>query len=227
MAPESWIKRVKRGLYELAYPEQIVLPDLYVANKLYEPSYISLETALSHYQLLPETAAQVTSVTPNATRRFKNFHGLFTYFSVRPRAFAGYTLIRLQGRTVRIAEPEKAVVDRLYMSLRRGEDRRLVCDRWDLGQIKKMNSRKLASYADLSGQAARKSRSLFMLSCDSLINYSKSAGCRPAAARRSANISVLALKALYGLSGAKNLLFWEEPLFGSATSSPLFGRPGF
>lgn len=157
---KGWIKRVKRGLYELAYPEQIVLSDFYVANKLYEPSYISLETALSHYQLLPETAAQVTSVTPHATRRFKNFHGLFTYFSIRPRAFAGYTLIRLQGRTVRIAEPEKAVVDRLYMSLRRGEDWRLVCDRWDLGQIKKMNNRKLASYADLLEASGAKIKEL-------------------------------------------------------------------
>lgn len=157
---KGWIKRVKRGLYEPAYPEQIVLPDLYVANKLYEPSYVSLETALSHYQLLPETAAQVTSVTPNATRRFKNFHGLFTYFSVRPRAFAGYALIRLQGRTVRIAEPEKAVVDRLYMSLRRGEDRRSVCDRWDLGRIKKMDKKKLASYADLFETSAGKIKEL-------------------------------------------------------------------
>ena len=146
---KGWIRRVKRGLYELAYPGQIVLSDLYIANKLYEPSYVSLETALSHYQLLPETAAQVTSVASEATRRFKNFHGLFTYFSVRPRAFAGYTLIRLQGQTVRIAEPEKVVVDRLYMSLRRGEDWRVVCDRWDRGRIKKMNKNKLASYADL------------------------------------------------------------------------------
>lgn len=157
---KGWIKRVKRGLYELAYPDQIVLPDFYVANKLYEPSYVSLETALSHYQLLPETAAQVTSVTSKATRRFKNSHGLFTYFSVRPRAFAGYTLIRLQGRTVRIAEPEKAVVDRLYMSLRRGEDWRIVCDRWDCGRIKKMNKNKLASYADLSGTSGAKIKEL-------------------------------------------------------------------
>ena len=153
---KGWIRRIKRGLYELAYPEQVILPDLYIANRLYEPSYVSLETALSHYQILPETAAQVTSVTPKPTRRFHNFHGLFTYFTVQPRAFAGYALIRLQGHTIRIAEPEKAIIDRLYMALRRGEDLSLVRDRWDRGLIKKMNGKKLASYAALFESSGKK-----------------------------------------------------------------------
>lgn len=150
-ARKGWICRLKRGLYELTYPEPAAISDFLVANRLYEPSYVSLETALSHYQILPETAAQVTSVTSKPTRRFKNHYGLFTYFTLLPAAFAGYTLIRLQGQTIRIAEPEKAVVDRLYAGLRRGESLRLIEDRWDFERLKRMRKAKLMFYAAMFG----------------------------------------------------------------------------
>lgn len=148
---KGWIRRLKRGLYELSYPEPAPLSDLYVANRLYEPSYVSLETALSHYQILPETAAQVTSVTPKPTRRLRNIHGLFTYFTVRPSAFTGYSVLRLQGQPVRMAEPEKAVTDRLYSGMRRGEAFRPKEERWDTAKVKKLDRKKLLSYAALFG----------------------------------------------------------------------------
>ena len=153
---KDWIRRLKHGLYEVAYPEPAAFPDFYVANRLYEPSYVSLETALSHYQILPETAAQVTSVTPKATRRFKNEHGLFLYFTVQPSAFNGYGLLRVQGREVRIAEPEKAVLDRLYAGLRRGEDLESVAGRWDRAKLRKLDRKKLQSYARAFGASAQK-----------------------------------------------------------------------
>lgn len=153
---KGWVRRLKQGLYELAYPEPPVLSDLYVANRLYEPSYVSLETALSHYQILPETAAQVTSVTTKPTRRLRNPQGLFLYFTVRPRAFAGYGLIRLQGEVVRIAEPEKALADRLYAGLRRGEELDAASDRWDRGRLKRLDRKKVSFYAALFGASSAK-----------------------------------------------------------------------
>jgi predicted transcriptional regulator of viral defense system len=142
------LSRLRRGLYELSYPEPAVLPDLWVANRLYEPSYVSLETALSLHQLVPETAAQVTSVTTKATRRFTTPHGLFTYSTVRPAAFGGYGLRRLQGREVRIAGPEKALVDRLYFGLRRGESlESLREERWDLPRLRGLKRAELAACA--------------------------------------------------------------------------------
>ncbi|MFC1522692.1 hypothetical protein ACFL6Y_09810 [Elusimicrobiota bacterium] len=148
---KGWVRRLKRGLYELAYPQSVILPDLYVANRLYEPSYVSLETALSHYQILPETAAQVTCVTTKPTRRFQSPHGLYTYFTVGPRAFTGYAVVRLQGYDVRMAQPEKAVVDRLYLSLRRGESLMPAQERWDSARLKQLDKKKLLSYAALFG----------------------------------------------------------------------------
>ncbi len=152
---KGWVARLKRGLYELAYPEPAVLPDFHVANRLYQPSYVSLDAALSHYQLIPETAAQVTSVTPKPTRRFSNRHGLFLYFSVRPQAFTGYGLAAMQGAKILIAEPEKAVADRLYAALRRGEGLE-PAERWDREGLRRLDRRKLKAYAALYGPAGAK-----------------------------------------------------------------------
>ncbi len=155
---KGWVSRIKRGLYQLDYPEPPVIADFYLANRIYEPSYVSLETALSHYQILPEFSAQVASISSKPTRRFTNSHGLFTYTTIRPSAYAGYTVLNLQGWPVRMAEPEKAVVDRLYIALRRGENLSDVEDRWDRARIKRMNSKKLLGYAAIFKSSENKLR---------------------------------------------------------------------
>jgi len=113
---KGWIYPLKRGLYELTYPEDFNIPDLYIANKLYTPSYISLETALSIYSIIPEVSMAVTSVTTKPTRKFKNKHGLFLYRSVKPKSFCGYYVEIMGSYEILIAEPEKALVDFLYFN---------------------------------------------------------------------------------------------------------------
>jgi len=80
---------LRRGMYEFAYPVRQEIPDMHIANKLYSPSYISLETALSYYNIIPEFAVAVTSVTTRPTRRLKNGYGLFLFHSIQPGAFRG------------------------------------------------------------------------------------------------------------------------------------------
>jgi len=100
---KGWISSLKRGLYELTYPKELTIPDLYIANKLYYPSYVSLETALSHYSIIPEISMAVTSITTKPTRRFKNKHGLFIYRTINPQMFSGYTVEKYQTFQVYIA----------------------------------------------------------------------------------------------------------------------------
>jgi predicted transcriptional regulator of viral defense system len=150
-ARKGWIRRLKRGMFELALPEPAVISDLHIANRLYEPSYVSLDTALSHHGLIPDVAMQVTSVTSGTTKRFVNLHGVFTYFSVTPEAFRGYGVITVEGRQVLMAEPEKAVVDRLYAGLRRGEPFEPLVERWERRRLRGLNRKKLAEYAGLFG----------------------------------------------------------------------------
>lgn len=144
---KNLLARLKKGLYELTFPQDMAIPDMAIANKLYGPSYVSLETALSHYSVIPEVAMAVTSITTKPTRQFKNRHGLFIYRTLRPKAFAGYYLEKMGGFEVMLAEPEKAIIDYLYFKARRGENVDFELERFDKTVISKMNKKKLKKYA--------------------------------------------------------------------------------
>ena len=91
--------------------------DLYlVANRLYDPSYVSLELALNHYGVIPEAVMRVTSVTTNKTLSVEPKIGIFDYKSLDPRLFFGYQIITNDGTTYKIASLEKAIVDYFYLN---------------------------------------------------------------------------------------------------------------
>jgi len=101
----------RRGLYCLKRnpPHPWLL-----ANRFCRPSYISLETALSHHGAIPEAAHLVTSVTPLITRQFEALGLAFTYQKLKKEAYYGYEPKEVQGTTVLIAPREKALADFLY-----------------------------------------------------------------------------------------------------------------
>jgi hypothetical protein len=77
-----------------------------------------LEYALSFYGLIPEAVMTITSVTTNKTAIIKNAEGVFTYQHIKQSAFRGFNEIKdNEGFLYFIAEPEKAVVDFLYLNL--------------------------------------------------------------------------------------------------------------
>ena len=136
------LKKSRRGsLYALSDS----LPDQYViANRLYEPSYISCDTALSYWGIIPETIYGVTSVVPTTTRRFEVENIVYSYFRAKKQVYTGYRPIRHKGTTVLMAEPEKALADYLYyVDLKK---RGLHYERLDL---KKISKRKLIKYINL------------------------------------------------------------------------------
>ena len=112
------IVALRKGLYVLNKNDRKVDVDQnYMANVLYEPSYVSLESALNFYGFIPEKVADITSVTTRKTAHFNNEFGNFTYQHIKPQAFRGFQR-RGEGRHLFfMAEPEKAVVDFLYLNL--------------------------------------------------------------------------------------------------------------
>lgn len=115
--------KVRNGLYAL----RIDLPsDGVIANRLYAPSYISFEYAMSRYGLIPESVYAITSATPRLTRTFTVNNKSFEYARIKKQAFRGYRAEKIEGMTVLMAEPEKAFVDYYYfvdLKLRRPNDR--------------------------------------------------------------------------------------------------------
>lgn len=144
---QGWISSLKKGLYELTYPENLIIPDLYIANRLYQPSYVSLETALSYYSIIPEVAFAVTSVSSKPTREFRNNHGLFTYRTISPSFFTGYRVIKQNKFEILMAESEKAVVDFLYFNKKVDFKE----ERFEKDVLSKLSKKKLKYYAGLRG----------------------------------------------------------------------------
>jgi len=108
--------RLRQGYY--TFPEYKSKPDfaLYFANRIYRPSYVSLHSALAFYGMIPEAVVQITSVTSLKTAEFANDFGTFSYKSVREELMFGYDLKPIaDGRTVLLANPEKALLDLLYL----------------------------------------------------------------------------------------------------------------
>ena len=103
--------KVKRGLYALP---DLLPPDIYIANSLYRPSYVSREFALSYHRIIPETVYEITSVSTKAARRFEALGKVYTYRRIKKAAFTGYSTVRQNGFSFNIADAEKAFVDALY-----------------------------------------------------------------------------------------------------------------
>ncbi|MCX5715530.1 MAG: hypothetical protein NTV07_01450, partial [Candidatus Omnitrophica bacterium] len=111
--------KLKRGIYILNENDRKINPSRqFIANQLYAPSYVSLEYALNFYGIIPERVMEVTSITTKKTARFSNGLGSFVYQRIKPSAFRGFKAVKDErGLTYLMAEPEKAIVDFLYLNL--------------------------------------------------------------------------------------------------------------
>lgn len=113
---KRFIKMIRRGYYVFSGLEINESVLFLMANKIYTPSYVSLEMALAHYNLIPEAVYGITSVSSRKTNHFKNDFGEFIYRHIKPQLMFGYKLISYNGQNFKIAEPEKAILDYLYLN---------------------------------------------------------------------------------------------------------------
>ncbi len=113
LVKEGKLIRLKRGWFCVnpKYSKKSINTGV-VANMLYPgPSYVSLETALSYYGLIPERVMGMTSVVTGRSKQFTTPIGWFRYrtipeplFSIGVRTVDGYLM----------ASPEKALCDYLF-----------------------------------------------------------------------------------------------------------------
>jgi len=113
---KGYIKMIRRGHYAFAGLQMNESVIFLMANKIYAPSYVSLEMALSHYSLIPESVYGITSVATRKTNHFQSDYGEFMYRHIKPQLMFGYALIGYQGQTYKIAEVEKAILDYFYLN---------------------------------------------------------------------------------------------------------------
>ena len=115
---KGYLLKIKKGLYVFARDTDKIPPQE-IALLLYEPSYLSMETALAWYGFIPEMVYAHTSVTAKINRTFDNAYGHFIYRHIKSELFWGYTEIKTPYGRYLMAEPEKALLDYLYLNLAR------------------------------------------------------------------------------------------------------------
>jgi predicted transcriptional regulator of viral defense system len=109
------IRQLRRGLYTLAPPYQQVAPHPFLAaNALMRGSYVSAQSALAFYGLIPEHAPRTVSMTTSRTARWD---GGFLFHHLDPRLFFGYQSIEVApAQEAFIAYPEKALLDLAHLT---------------------------------------------------------------------------------------------------------------
>lgn len=109
------LKQLRRGLYTLSPPYQRVSPHPFlIANFLMPGSYVSMQSALAYYGLIPEYAARTWSVT---TARPAQWDGGFHFQHLAPHLFFGYQRVKLpQEQSAFVAIPEKAILDLTHLT---------------------------------------------------------------------------------------------------------------
>jgi predicted transcriptional regulator of viral defense system len=108
------IVRIKRDLYVVS--KQVHNREIsreLVANHLYGPSYISLESALAHYGLIPERVYAMRSACMKMHKRYNTPLGQFEYEKVPVQYFqiGVHQEIIDSSYCFLIASPEKALCD--------------------------------------------------------------------------------------------------------------------
>lgn len=149
MVKQNECFQITKGLYETKEDT----PGYFLAGSIYGPSYISFDFALSYYGLIPEAVYTVTCATydKKKKKKYENIFGTFTYRDVPKEAFpVGIKLIQDGDYYYRIAEPEKALCDKLYTlnpvsNTRQLETLLLDYLRIDLDSLKNLDKEKISS----------------------------------------------------------------------------------
>lgn len=129
------IKRICRGFYANPFNTPLLEE---ISNQIYQPGYISLESALYSYGILSQIPQILTCVTTQLPRTFNTSFGTIEYHQLKKNYFWGY--IDKQGYF--IAKPEKALLDYLYLYKNKRTNSALSELNFD-----SINHKKLKSYA--------------------------------------------------------------------------------
>ena len=102
-----------------------------MANLLYSPSYISFETALNFHGMLSQFPYEITSATAKKSMNKKVNDISYSYSHLKNDLFFGY----VKKNNSLIAEPEKALLDQIYLSLKGFKKTNI--DEYDFSIVKK------------------------------------------------------------------------------------------
>lgn len=119
LSKAGWFKRIKKGFYliidSITARNQIDISLLSVANFLVKESYVSLSHALNFYNMFDQYARAIVSVTDKENKKYEVDDYIFVFSKVKKGMYFGFSEKIANGKLVRIADAEKALIDYLYL----------------------------------------------------------------------------------------------------------------
>ena len=159
--------RLKKGIYTASiYVEKMknrgeieIFAD-FLANFLYLPSYLSLETILYRHNILTEVPVNFTSVTKNKTAAFANKLGNFFYHKIKDELFCGFEIVEKGDFTIWRASKAKALFDFLYFRKNSLINKKIFEElRINLENLTKSDLREIEKYVKIEG--SKRMREIF------------------------------------------------------------------
>jgi len=143
--------RLRRSLYALNRPFRRIEPHPFLlANRIRKASYVSLQSALSYYSMIPEYVPTVTSVTTGRPEEVRTGLGIYAFRHMRKPLFGGFLSVTVApGQSSFLATPEKALLDLIYLSP--GGDQAAYIDGLRLQNEKALSTQALTEAARLFG----------------------------------------------------------------------------
>jgi hypothetical protein len=115
---EGQLQLVKRGVYQVGPALNYAKPSPFLlANHILGPSYISMESALSYWGLIPEQVFEISSVTIKPSKKYRTPVGRFDFVQL-PLPYYSFGIKQVvlsESQTVMMASPEKALCDFLVI----------------------------------------------------------------------------------------------------------------
>jgi predicted transcriptional regulator of viral defense system len=153
------IVRLKKGLYSSGVfiensRKEGFLSDfsIYIANNVYQPSYLSLEYVLYEYNILTEMPKNFTSVSLSKTAKFSNMFGKFIYHSIKKDLFTGFYAENFSNFTILKGTKSKALFDYLYFRKNIIVNRESIEElRLNLDKFSKKDKKEFEKYVRLEG----------------------------------------------------------------------------
>ncbi|HUH75380.1 MAG TPA: hypothetical protein VLZ75_13380 [Chitinophagales bacterium] len=113
------LQSIRRGLYIPGPEADLPVPDPFlIANHLRGPSYISLESALSYWGIIPERVYEVSSVTLKTPKIYTTPIGRFSYrhLAAPYYSFGIRSIVLGPQQVALVASPEKAICDKIVLT---------------------------------------------------------------------------------------------------------------
>jgi predicted transcriptional regulator of viral defense system len=142
-----------------------------ISNSICQPSYISLETALSFHELIdsksianyskditseisklnPPNSSKllgeniIQAITKHKTVIYQNDRGTYSYRKIKPEFYFGFDIVEIDGKPIQMAHPEKALIDFLYFNAALNSISKLTSISWNMQAMTQLDWKKLSS----------------------------------------------------------------------------------